>query len=338
MIPSFENNRLLAVLADGNLRQADMQEIALEPKSVLFEPNQPIIHVYFPLTGIVSLMVEGEDGGDVEVATIGNEGAAGLGGLLSGDVSFSRQVVQLGGQAVRIARAPFLVAVNQSRRMRGLLAAHADAFTGQLMQSASCNARHDVEQRLARWLLTVADRSGQTSLHFTHHAVAELLGVQRPTVTLAARMMQSAGLIDYRRGTLAIVDRSGLTDVACECYRIIRQTYDAALQAETSDQVTGTARGTVVLPAMLCKNALVVPAGRLVALAGDLLQPGPVDDRNRTARGFQNLGRLQAAHDKSDGRAAHAERDSEIVVGQVDAVGAAAVERHEQPAGHPLFG
>jgi len=238
VIASFENNRLLALLAEGDLRQLvrDMQEIALEPKSVLFEPNQPINYVYFPLTGIVSLMVAGEGDADIEVATIGNEGVAGLGGLLSGDVSFSRQVVQLGGQAVRIARAPFLMAANQSRRMRGLLAAHADAFTAQLMQSASCNARHDVEQRLARWLLTIADRSGQTSLHFTHHAVAELLGVQRPTVTLAARMMQSAGLIEYRRGTLAIVDRPGLTDVACECYRIIRQTYDAALKAETIDE------------------------------------------------------------------------------------------------------
>ena len=338
MIASFENNRLLALLAEGDLRQLlrDMQEVALEPKSVLFEPNQPINYVYFPLTGIVSLMVAGEGDADIEVATIGNEGVAGLGGLLSGDVSFSRQVVQLGGQAVRIARAPFLVAANQSRRMRGLLAAHADAFTAQLMQSASCNARHDVEQRLARWLLTIADRSGQTSLHFTHHAVAELLGVQRPTVTLAARMMQSAGLIDYRRGTLTIVDRSGLTDVACECYRIIRQTYDAALKARMTHDWRSTPHA--VLPAMLHENTLVVLADRLVAFAGDLLQARPVDDCNCTACGFQDLGGLQAAQDKSDGGAAHAKRNREIIVGQVDAVGAAAVERHEQPAGHPLFG
>lgn len=213
-----------------------MHEIGLEPKSVLFEPDQPITHVYFPLTGIFSLMVLGAEGADVEAATIGNEGVAGLGGLLSGDVSFSRQVVQLGGQAVRIARAPFLAAANQSRRMRGLLAAHADAFTGQLMQSAACNARHDVEQRLARWLLTMADRSGETSLHFTHHAVAEMLGVQRPTVTLAARMMQSAGLIDSRRGTWTIIDRPGLTDIACECYQIIRRAYDNALKAEPNEE------------------------------------------------------------------------------------------------------
>ena len=236
-IPLFEQNRLLALLAEGDLKPLvpEMQTIAFEPPMVLYEPHAPITHVYFPLTGIISMIVVGEDGGDVEAATIGNEGVAGLGGLLSGDVSFSRQVVQMGGTAVRIARGPFLKAANQSRRMRGLLAAHTDAFTAQLMQSASCNARHDVEQRLARWLLTLADRSGRTSLPFIHHAAAAMLGVQRPTVTLAARMMQTAKLIDYRRGTLEILDRTGLTEIACECYGIIRSTYDAVLEVDAGD-------------------------------------------------------------------------------------------------------
>lgn len=233
-MPSYDQNRLLALLARGELQQLvpEMQDLTLTSRTILFEAGQPIEHLYFPLTGIVALVLAGEDGGDVEVATIGNEGVIGLGGLLAGDVSFSRQVVHLEGHAVRIARPPFLAAVNRSRRLRGLLAAHADAFACQLMQSAACNARHDAEQRLARWILTMADRSGQTTLPFTHHAVAELLGVQRPTVTLTARLMQSAGLIDYRRGEVAVVDRAGLTDVACECYGIIRRAYDNALDAE----------------------------------------------------------------------------------------------------------
>ena len=129
---------------------------------------------------------------------------------------------------------PFLAAVNASQRVRGVLAAHADAFTGQLLQSAACNAKHDVEQRLARWLLTMADRSGQTTLTFTHSAIAEMLGVQRPTVTLTARMLHTAGLVDYRRGTLTIVDREGLAELACECYGIIRRAYDNALKADGS--------------------------------------------------------------------------------------------------------
>jgi CRP-like cAMP-binding protein len=211
-----------------------ISEVGLAASEVLFEPGAPITHLYFPLTGVVSLIVVGDDGGDVEAATIGNEGVVGLGGLLAQDVSFTRQVVQMGGTATRIAREPFLKAVNQSQRMRVLLAAHADAFTAQLLQSAACNARHDAEQRLARWLLTVADRSGLQQLPFTQHAIAGMLGVQRPTVTLAARMMQSSGLIEARRGTLAIKDRTGLEEIACECYRIIRQAYDTAL-AETGE-------------------------------------------------------------------------------------------------------
>jgi CRP-like cAMP-binding protein len=230
----FQQNRLLALLVDGDLRQLvpGMRELDLEAGAVLFDADQPIDHVYFPLTGVVSLLVVAQDGRDVEAATIGNEGVAGLGGLLAGDVSFSRQTVQLGGQAVRISRAPFLTAVHQSRRMRRVLAAHADAFASQLMQLAACNARHGAEERLARWLLTMADRSGQDSLPFTHQAVAEMLGVQRPTITIAARILQAAGLIHWTRGSLTILDRSGLTSTACECYKIVRDAYDTALKTD----------------------------------------------------------------------------------------------------------
>jgi len=206
-----------------------MQATELRLSQVLFEPDQPIQHVYFPLSGIISLVVVGGDGADLDVATIGNEGTAGLGGLLAGDVSFTRQMVRVAGQAVRISRAPFLLAVDESRHMRELLAAHADAFTAQLLQSIACATLHSVEQRLARWLLTIADRSGQRGIPFTHKVIAELLGVQRPTVTLAARMMQKSGLIDSRRGLITITGRPGLRRIACECYPIIRETYDTAL-------------------------------------------------------------------------------------------------------------
>jgi CRP-like cAMP-binding protein len=235
VIPSFDQNRLLGLLAEGDLRPLvpKIEEIALEASAVLYEPNAPITHVYFPLSGIVSLIVVAEDGDDMEAATVGNEGAIGLGGLLAGDVSFSRQVVQMPGTAMRIARGPFLKAANQSPRMQRLLAAHADAFTAQLMQSAACSARHDAEQRLARWLLTVNDRSGLTRLPFTQNVIAGMLGVQRPTVTLAVRMMQSAGLIEARRGSVTILDREGLMDVSCECYAIIGRTYDTALRADS---------------------------------------------------------------------------------------------------------
>ncbi len=233
----FEHNRLLGSLALGDLQHLvpQMEDIRLDISAVLFEPNDPVTHVYFPLTGIVSLIVLSGNGPGIEAATIGNEGVVGLGGLLSGDVSFTRQVVQLPGNAVRIARAPFLGAVNQSIRLRAQLAAQADAFTAQLIQSAACNAQHDVEQRLSRWLLTAVERSGQTTLPFTHHTMAEMLGVQRPTVTLAARMMRTAGFIDYHRGSVTVVDKSGLLSLACECHGIIRRAYDQALQPVSKD-------------------------------------------------------------------------------------------------------
>ena len=206
-----------------------MQDIELEPGTVIYEAHEPITHVYFPLTGIVSLIVVGSDGSGVEAAAIGNEGIVGLGGSLAGDVSFTRQIVQLAGSAVRIGRVPLLATVSQSPRLRSRLAAHADAFTAQLMQLGACNARHSAEQRLARWLLTASDRSGHRSLPFTHHAIAEMLAVQRPTVTLVAGTMQSAGLIDCRRGAITVVDRVGLKCLCCECYDIIRLAYDHAL-------------------------------------------------------------------------------------------------------------
>lgn len=230
----FARNRLLVSLAQDDLNELvpHLQEVELKPAMALFEPGQLIEHVYFPLTGIVSLVVVGGDGSGVAVATIGNEGVVGLGGLLARDASFTRQVVDLPGDAARIARPPFLAAVNRSRRLRARLAAHADAFTAQLIQSAACNARHDAEQRLARWLLTVTDRSGRDSLPVTQHALAEMLGVQRPTVTITARIMQTAALIDYRRGVVSITDRAGLLSLACECYRIINSAYDQALKAQ----------------------------------------------------------------------------------------------------------
>lgn len=236
-IPPVEQNRMLALFANGDLGRLipEMEEVDLAPPAVLFEAGAPISHVYFPLTGVVSLIVTDDDGDDIEVATVGNEGVVGLGGLMANDVSFSRQIAHFPGRAVRIARDPFLAAVNSSRRMRDVLAAHADAFVGQLMQSSACNAKHDVEQRLARWLLTMADRSGQNTLPFTHNAVAEMLGVQRPTVTLTARMLHTTGLIDYRRGAITIVDRLGLAELACDCYGIIRRAYDNALKADAVD-------------------------------------------------------------------------------------------------------
>ncbi len=221
----IKRNRLLAALSS-----ADRQRLAphlvdrqLEGGTTLFEAGEPITHIYFPHSGTISLIVVIANGSNVEGGTIGNEGVVGLGGLLSGDVSFTRQVVQLPGRAAMVRRQQFLDAVNASPTLRGLLAVHSDVFVGQVLQSAACHALHGVEKRLARQLLQVDDRWEGAEIPLTQELLADVLGVRRATVTLAARILQSAGLISYRRGRIIILDRRGLESMACECYAVIKQ-------------------------------------------------------------------------------------------------------------------
>jgi len=202
------------------------QAISLADKRVLYEPGDPITHVFFPHGGVVSLLVLSESGSALEAATIGKEGVVGLGGLMSGDVSFTRQVVQLPGAATQIARKPFLEALDESRTLRTLFAAHSDAFAAQMLQSVACTASHTAEERLARWLLTCLDRIDSDGMALTQEFIASMLGVRRPTVSLVACTLQAAGLISYRRGQIKVLDRAGLQEVACPCYGIIKRNYE----------------------------------------------------------------------------------------------------------------
>lgn len=226
--PRDGGNRILA-LAEFNNGAAllqNAQTVPLAEKRVLFEPGDPITHIYFPHTGVVSLLILSESGSALEAATIGREGVVGLGGLMSGDVSFTRQVVQLPGTATQIARKAFLDALEQSPVLRKVFAAHSDAFAAQILQSVACNASHTAEERLARWLLTCLDRIDTEGMALTQEFIAAMLGVRRPTVSLVACTLQAAGLIAYRRGNIKVLDRAGLQEVACPCYGIIKRNYE----------------------------------------------------------------------------------------------------------------
>jgi CRP-like cAMP-binding protein len=227
---SPRGNRLLASLSSADLKRLapNLEEVELELAETLFEPEDRITHAYFPWQGAVSLLAVGQDGAATQVALVGREGLVGLGGLLAGEASFTRQTVQIPGRGARIARSAFMAAFSASEAIRDRVLAHADAFAAQNLQSAACNALHSVEERLARWLLTAFDRSGQPTFPVTHRALAELLGVQRPTVTLTVRMMDAAGLIRLKRGSIEVLNRSGLEELTCECYGIIKRTYDEA--------------------------------------------------------------------------------------------------------------
>lgn len=217
-------NRLLAALADRDLAvlRPHLQPVALARGQVLFEPGDDVVTTYFPChRTMASLLVVTRDGREVEAATIGREGA--VGGIVSEGhkPAFGRAVVQIPGAAYAISTSHLEAAKIGSPRFGDLFSRYADALLAQMMQSVACNALHRVEERCARWLLATHDRAGDKIIHLTHESLAEMLGVQRSTVTGVTGDLQARGLIRTHRGGVEVIDRKGLERAACECYRAV---------------------------------------------------------------------------------------------------------------------
>jgi CRP-like cAMP-binding protein len=222
------SNRLLAALlpVDFSLLARDLADYPLEPGVLLQEVGLPIEWVYFPEEGMISLLALMRNGSAVETATVGREGAVGaMAGLGSRNAS-SRAVVQLQGKGLRISSWRLAAAVNQSTGLKDLLVRYNDALLAMINQSAGCNALHQVEGRLCRWLLQTRDRSDSDIIPLTQEFLSQMLGVRRTTVTLVARELQARGVIEYRRGRIRILDRGGLEECACECYTTVRRWTD----------------------------------------------------------------------------------------------------------------
>lgn len=203
-------------------------ELPLEKS--LSEPNQPIEFLYFLNSGLISTDAVTSKGEQVEVAVIGREGFAGLPALFDQPQMFHSVTMQGVGEGLRIrssvVRAEFL----NGGTLQKLVHAFAYLQLVQITQSVLCNRMHEVEARLARWLLTSADRMESEYLHLTQEFLSQMLGVQRSTVTVAAGELQRQGLIGYSRGRIHIVDRPGLTAKTCECYGIVNASYDRILK------------------------------------------------------------------------------------------------------------
>jgi CRP-like cAMP-binding protein len=217
-------NRLLAALspADFSLLAPNLKDISLTPQgTVLQEAGEAIKHVYFPQSGMISLLAVMQNGSAVETATVGREGAAGAMSGLGSRVASHRSVTQIEGVASRITAARFEAAVSASTSIKDLLVRYSDCLMMMIQQSAGCNALHALETRLCRWLLQTRDRNDSNRLPLTQEFLSQMLGVRRTTLTLIARDLQAAGLIRYRRGNIEILDRSGLEAKACECYAVI---------------------------------------------------------------------------------------------------------------------
>jgi CRP-like cAMP-binding protein len=221
------SNQILAALPQDDFARLSphLTTVNLEQKHSVWEPNQPFQEVYFPLDAVVSVLAVAA-GGVVEVGTIGKEGVVGLPAFLGAETSPGMAFCQVPGRAERLAIKVFLREAHREGAFRRQLHLYTQGFMVQVAQSTVCNRLHSAEQRLARWLLSVADRVGREEFPLTHEFMAQMLGVRRATVTETAGTLQRADLIRYRRGTITIRNRAGLERAACECYRIVRDEFD----------------------------------------------------------------------------------------------------------------
>jgi CRP-like cAMP-binding protein len=219
--PADNRNLLLASLpAADYARIAPLLDVVpLKLKHMLYPPGQPARHVYFPGGGFCSILTVLQDGGMVEVATVGREGMLGVFSGEDGHPPSATMVQAEADTCYRMTVEAFRTEMKRQGAFYELVTRHAQALVGFIMQSTACNAVHSVEQRLARWLLMAADRVGANSFPLTQEFVAMMLGATRPTVTIVAGTLQRAGLITYHRGQVTIVDREKLEAASCECYR-----------------------------------------------------------------------------------------------------------------------
>src|SRR5450755_2031908 len=224
-LSNWPRNRLLLALPSRNLKRLmpELEQIRCQREQVLVDADSSLDHVFFPDSGAVSVVAVYPDGSIIEMATIGREGCAGVQAVFGAKSSSARLLVQIPGSAAKMPRATFMRAMESMPSFRSLMYAYVQAFLEQIMVSAACNGAHSLKERLARWLLMMRDRSDDDALQITQDLLAEMLGVQRPTITNAARELERAGLIERGRQQVTILDRPGLMAASCECYQLVRE-------------------------------------------------------------------------------------------------------------------
>jgi CRP-like cAMP-binding protein len=214
-------NLLLASLPPENMAalMPHLRVVQLPQETVLFEAGDTIKAIYFPHTGIVSIVVDLASGETIETAMIGRDSLVGGSAALDDDIALNRAVVQVAGVASVVDVGTFRGLAQQSHTFHATMARHRQFILAQAQQSAACNAAHTLEARLARWLLRCRDLLGSDDIPLTQEFLAEMLGARRTSVTLVASALKQAGFIRYRRGHISVIDVEGLRDSACECYK-----------------------------------------------------------------------------------------------------------------------
>jgi CRP-like cAMP-binding protein len=224
-------NHLLAALPpdEYNRIKPHLETISMPLGKVLYESGDRMTHVYFPTTAIISLLYIMENGGTAEIGIAGNNGLVGIALFMGGETTTNRAIVQSGGRSVRMRAEAVRTEFAVGGMFQKLLLLYAQALMTQISQTAVCNRLHNIEQQLCRWLLINHDQLQTNELVMTHDLVANMLGVRRESVSLAAAELQNKGVIRYVRGTITILDRAKLENVACECYQVVMDEYDRLL-------------------------------------------------------------------------------------------------------------
>jgi len=230
-LAALSSNSLLATLTEDSYQRIlpDLEEVSLPLGEVLYESGSQQDFVYFPTTAIVSLLYVMENGQSAEMAVTGYEGVVGVSLFMGGGSMPSRAVIQSGGQALRMKALTMQAEFALGNSFHQALLRYTMSLITQMSQTAVCNRLHSLDQQLCRWLLLSHDRLQTDVLIMTHELIANMLGVRREGVTLAAGHLQKAGLINYRRGRIFIVDRAGLEARVCECYKVIKNQSDRLL-------------------------------------------------------------------------------------------------------------
>jgi CRP-like cAMP-binding protein len=231
--PYPNENRLLAALPHEEYKrlQPHLELVHLSTRRTLAEAGDPIRHAYFLNSGMGSLLALTQGGATVEIAMVGNEGMLGIPVVLGAYKTVYRIMVQIPGDAMRIKADVIWTEFKRGGELQGLLLGYTHALITQISQSAVCNRFHTVEKRLCRWLLIAHDRVEGNTFHLTQEIISFMMGTPRTAVTMAAGTLQDAGLIRYKRGKITIIDRPGLEQSACECYRIVAESLDHFLAA-----------------------------------------------------------------------------------------------------------
>jgi CRP-like cAMP-binding protein len=229
--PTLEFNHLIAALPDDEWqRWKPLLELVQMPLGqVLYESGRKMNYVFFPTTAIVSLLYDLEDGSSAEIAVVGKEGIVGISLFMGGDTTTSRAVVQSAGKGFRVSAQAMKAEFNRGGPTMRLLLLYTQALITQMTQTAVCNRHHSLDQQLCRWLLQSLDRLSGTYMETTQELIADMLGMRRSGVSEAAFKLQTAGLINYRRGHISVLDRGGLEKRACECYAVVKKEYNRLL-------------------------------------------------------------------------------------------------------------